>query len=113
MNDQQTGEVKLHFMDYWRVVRIRLPLIILVFLLVVITAGVVTYFMPRQYASSVTMQIKQNDTYMRVFDDRGGGGAGLTRGSSLPSLKSSSARKSFTRLSSRSDWSKSGRNSTA
>lgn len=77
MNDQQPGEVNLHFMDYWRVVRIRLPLIILVFLLVVITAGVVTYFMPRQYASSVTMQIKQNDTYMRVFDDRAGGGGGF------------------------------------
>jgi succinoglycan biosynthesis transport protein ExoP len=74
MNQQETGELKLHFVDYWRVIRIRLPLIVLIFLLVVITTGVVTYFMPRQYASGVTMQIKQNDTYLRVFDDRGGGG---------------------------------------
>lgn len=74
MNQDTTGEAKLHFLDYWRVFRIRLPLIILVFLLVVITAGVVTYFMPKEYASSVTIQIKQNDTYLRVFDDRVGGG---------------------------------------
>lgn len=74
MNQEETGDAKLHFLDYWRVLRIRLPLIILIFLLVVITTGFITYFLPKQYASGVTMQIKQNDTYMRVFDDRGGGG---------------------------------------
>ncbi|MBU6181458.1 MAG: polysaccharide biosynthesis tyrosine autokinase [Verrucomicrobia bacterium] len=73
MSQENSGEAKLHFLDYWRVIKIRLPLILLVFLLVVITAWVVTYFLPKQYASSVTMQIKQNDTYLRVFDDRGGG----------------------------------------
>lgn len=73
MNQESAGETKLHFLDYWRVIKIRLPLIILVFLLVVVTTGVITYFLPKQYASSVTMQIKQNDTYLRVFDDRVGG----------------------------------------
>ena len=73
MNKEESSELKLHFLDYWRVIRIRVPLILLVFLLVVITTGVVTYFMPKQYASGVTMQIKQNDTYMKVFDDRAGG----------------------------------------
>lgn len=63
-----SGEVKLHFLDYWRVLRVRLPLIILVFLLVVITASVITYLMPRQYGSTVTMQLRQNATYVRVFD---------------------------------------------
>lgn len=66
-----SGEAKLHFLDYWRVLRVRMPLVILVFLLVVITAAVVTYLMPRQYASTVTMQIRQNDTYVRVFNDSG------------------------------------------
>jgi capsular exopolysaccharide synthesis family protein len=74
MNNADSNEIQLHFLDYWRVIRIRLPLIVLVFLLVVITTGVVTYFLPRQYESSVTMQINQNDTYLKVFDDRGGGG---------------------------------------
>lgn len=74
MNNADSNEIQLHLLDYWRVIRIRLPLIVLVFLLVVITTGVVTYFLPRQYESSVTMQINQNDTYLKVFDDRGGGG---------------------------------------
>lgn len=63
-----SGEIRLHFLDYWRVIRVRLPLILLVLLLVVITAGVVTYFMPKQYASMVTMQIRQNDKALQVFD---------------------------------------------
>lgn len=75
-SDNDSGEIKLHFLDYWRVVRVRLPLIILVFLLVVITAAVVTYLMPRQYESSVTMQLKQDDTLMKVFDKSGGGMSG-------------------------------------
>ncbi len=73
MNNNDSGELKLHFLDYWRVIRVRLPLIVLVFLLVVITAAVVTYFMPKQYASTVTMEVKQNDTPIQVFE-RGGGG---------------------------------------
>ncbi len=76
MNNNDSGELKLHFLDYWRVIRVRLPLIILVFLLVVITAAVVTHFMPKQYYSAVTMQVKQNDTLLHVFD-RDGGGVGL------------------------------------
>lgn len=62
-----SGELKLHFLDYWRVIRVRLPLIILVFLLVVITASVITYFMPKQYLSTVIMQIRQNPTHLQVF----------------------------------------------
>jgi capsular exopolysaccharide synthesis family protein len=69
-----TGELQLHFLDYWRVIRVRLPLIILVFLLVVITAAVVTFFMPKQYASTATMQIKQVDTYINVFGTANMGG---------------------------------------
>lgn len=65
--NEDSGELKLHFLDYWRVLRVRMPLIILVFLLVVITAAVVTYFMPKQYLSMVTMQLRQNDTYIQVF----------------------------------------------
>ena len=74
MNNSDSGELKLHFLDYWRVIRVRLPLIVLVFLLVVITAAVVTYFMPKQYASTVTMQVKQNDTQIQIFDRQNGVG---------------------------------------
>ena len=74
MTNNDSGELKLHFLDYWRVIRVRLPLIILVFLLVVITAAVVTHFMPKQYQSAVTMQIKQSDTLMKVFNREGAWG---------------------------------------
>jgi succinoglycan biosynthesis transport protein ExoP len=40
-------EVKLHFLDYWRVIRVRWVLILLTFFLVLITTAVVTYFQPR------------------------------------------------------------------
>lgn len=72
--NSDTGEIKLHFLDYWRVIRVRLPLIILVFLLVVITAAVVTYFMPKTFVSTVTMQVKQVDTFIDVFGQRNMGG---------------------------------------
>ena len=62
----EPGEIQLHLLDYWRVIRVRLPLIILVFLLVVITTGVVTYLTPRQYQSSVTMQVRE-DNNMHIF----------------------------------------------
>ena len=65
------GEIKLHLLDYWRVIRVRLPLIVLVFLLVVITAGVATYLTPRQYLSSVTMQVKE-DNKMHIFTGESG-----------------------------------------
>ena len=50
-------EAKLHFLDYWRVIRLRLPIIVLTFLLVVITAGITTYFLPRQYQSNVIIEV--------------------------------------------------------
>ncbi|HRJ70612.1 MAG TPA: polysaccharide biosynthesis tyrosine autokinase [Terrimicrobiaceae bacterium] len=65
--NNDAGELQLHFLDYWRVVRVRMPLIILVFLLVVITAGVATYLMPKQYISTATMQIKLTDISLAVF----------------------------------------------
>jgi capsular exopolysaccharide synthesis family protein len=71
-NEGDSGEVKLHLLDYWRVIRVRLPLIILVFLLVVITAGVSTYLTPRQYQSSVTMQVKEDNNNMQIFNGQAG-----------------------------------------
>jgi succinoglycan biosynthesis transport protein ExoP len=63
----QTDEVKLHFLDYWRVVRIRWPLVLLAFLLVLITAAIVTYFQPREYQSSVFIEVKSTAENPRIF----------------------------------------------
>jgi polysaccharide biosynthesis transport protein len=63
----QTDEVKLHFLDYWRVVRIRWPLVLLAFLLVLLTAAVVTYFQPREYQSSVFIEVRSTAQNPRIF----------------------------------------------
>src|SRR5262245_7117580 len=44
-------ETKLHFLDYWRIIRIRKTVILAVFLLVVITATVVTFILPESFSS--------------------------------------------------------------
>src|ERR1700731_4324541 len=63
----QSDEVKLHFLDYWRVVRIRWPLVLLAFLLVLLTAAVVTYFQPREYQSFVFMEVRSTAENPRIF----------------------------------------------
>src|ERR1700691_1813852 len=46
-----TPEARLHFLDYWRIIRIRKAVIILVFLLVSVTATFVTFLLPKSYSS--------------------------------------------------------------
>ena len=80
MSDHDTTpaqEAKLHFLDYWRVIRLRLPIIILAFLLVVVTAGITTYFLPRQYQSNVIIEVEQNDQKIRIFSEGFQGGMGM------------------------------------
>src|SRR6059058_4537438 len=60
-------EVKLHFLDYWRVIRVRWVLILLAFLLVLITAAVVTYFQPRLFQSSVFIEVRSTAENPRIF----------------------------------------------
>src|SRR6266853_2584991 len=60
-------EVKLHFLDYWRVVRVRWGLISLAFFLVLITAAIVTYFQPREYKASAFIEVKSTAENPRIF----------------------------------------------
>src|SRR6185436_2385936 len=53
-------EVKLHFLDYWRIIRIRKTVILAVFLLVTITTTVVTFMLPKAYASKVRMKVEKD-----------------------------------------------------
>ena len=53
---------KLHFLDYWRVIRIRKTVIIAVLLLVVITATAVTYILPEEYRSTVRIAVEKDVT---------------------------------------------------
>ncbi|MEQ1850328.1 MAG: polysaccharide biosynthesis tyrosine autokinase [Chthoniobacteraceae bacterium] len=58
----ESSEAKLHFLDYWRVIKLRLGLILLTFFLVMVTAGVYVFFLPRQYFSKATVEIKSEVT---------------------------------------------------
>jgi capsular exopolysaccharide synthesis family protein len=54
-------ESKLHFLDYWRIIRIRKTVILAVFLLVVLTTVAVTFIMPESFSSTVRIEV-QKDT---------------------------------------------------
>src|SRR5277367_908991 len=54
--NQPQPEAKLHFLDYWRIIRIRKAIIITVFLITAIIATAVTFILPVSYSS--TSQIK-------------------------------------------------------
>jgi len=82
MND--TSEKKLHFLDYWSVVRYRWAIILIVFLLVVAAAGVTCYFLPREYFSRVLIEVKPDDNTLNVFGGAAGGGIRGTREAGLP-----------------------------
>src|SRR5215472_17182247 len=53
-------ETKLHFLDYWRVIRIRKAIIITVFLITAIIATAVTFVLPESYSSTARIKV-END----------------------------------------------------
>ncbi len=63
----QNDDVKLHFLDYWRVIRVHWVLVVLAFFLVLITAAIVSYFQPREYQSSVFIEVKSTASNPRIF----------------------------------------------
>ncbi len=70
---QPTPENQLHFFDYLRVVWVRWPVILLIFLLVVITTGTITFLLPKQYESQVLIQVQENADF-DIFQKGGGKG---------------------------------------
>jgi capsular exopolysaccharide synthesis family protein len=55
-----TPESKLHFLDYWRIIRIRKTVILAVFLLVVLTTTAVTFILPESYCSTVRISVEKD-----------------------------------------------------
>jgi capsular exopolysaccharide synthesis family protein len=68
-----TQESKLHFLDYWRIIRLRKTVILAVFLLVVITATLVTFILPEKYSSSTRIKIERDQSDVTGFNERGMG----------------------------------------
>ncbi|HET9132282.1 MAG TPA: Wzz/FepE/Etk N-terminal domain-containing protein, partial [Terriglobia bacterium] len=69
-------ETRLHFLDYWRIIRIRKTVILAVFLLVVITATVVTLMIPEMYAGKARIQVEQDRPDINVNGIQGNIGSG-------------------------------------
>ncbi|MEI9962813.1 MAG: Wzz/FepE/Etk N-terminal domain-containing protein [Limisphaerales bacterium] len=74
LKNQPQPENKLHFLDYWRIIRIRKTVIIAVFLLVAITATVVTFILPESYASTTRIRIEPNSSDIQEIGGSQGGG---------------------------------------
>ena len=55
---QAAPESKLHFLDYWRIIRIRKAIIISVFFITTIIAIVVTFLMKPAYSSTASIEIQ-------------------------------------------------------
>ena len=57
--DRQTNdsEAALHAVDYWQVLRNRYGVILLTFLLIFMTAAVITYVLPKKYESTALLQV--------------------------------------------------------
>src|SRR5215469_14565410 len=57
---QPPPETRLHFLDYWRIIRIRKTVILAVFLLVVITATLVTFILPESFSSMARIKVERD-----------------------------------------------------
>jgi succinoglycan biosynthesis transport protein ExoP len=59
---QPPQEARLHFLDYWRIIRIRKTVILAVFLLVVLTATLVTFILPESFSSTARIKIERDSS---------------------------------------------------
>jgi uncharacterized protein involved in exopolysaccharide biosynthesis len=62
-------ETKLHFLDYWRIIRIRKTVILAVFLLVGITATLVTFILPESYSSIARIKVERDQSDVSFTTD--------------------------------------------
>src|SRR5437762_1916298 len=65
-----TQETKLHFLDYWRIIRIRKTVILAVFLLVVITATLVTFILPESFSSTARIKVEHDTSDITGLAER-------------------------------------------
>jgi len=68
----ETPVASLHFLDYWRVIRMRKSLILTVFLLCVITSSILTYCLPKQYSSTVRIEVQKDAPEVNIIGNQAG-----------------------------------------
>src|ERR1700691_3103042 len=62
-------EAQLHFLDYWRVIRIRKAIIITVFLITALIATAVTLILPESYASTATIKVENEGAIIQSMEN--------------------------------------------
>jgi len=65
----ETPETKLHFLDYWRIIRVRKAVILAVFLLVAITTTLVTFILPPKFASTARISVQKDAPDIRGIEN--------------------------------------------
>ncbi len=65
-------EARLHFLDYWRVIRIRKAIIITVFLITAIIATAVTFILPESFSSTARIKVENDQTDIPGMASGGG-----------------------------------------
>ena len=63
-----TPEARLHFLDYWRVVKTRKAIVLVVLLVVVLVAATITYMQPKIYQASCRIKVEQERPTVAVFE---------------------------------------------
>ena len=59
--DSKSGQDdKLHFLDYWRIIRVRKAVILLVFLLVALSTTGVTFILPKTFMSTARIAVEKD-----------------------------------------------------
>ncbi|MCO6401514.1 MAG: polysaccharide biosynthesis tyrosine autokinase [Verrucomicrobia bacterium] len=63
-----SNESKLHFLDYWRVIKSRKEIILAVILLVVLTGMAYTFTMPKIYMANARISVREDSLDVAVFE---------------------------------------------
>ena len=65
-NSLNTSDATLHAVDYLQILKNRYGIILLTFILVVLTAAVITYVMPKKYEATAVVKINPLGTNNQV-----------------------------------------------
>ena len=65
----ETPAASLHFLDYWRVIRLRKSLILTVFLLCLLTSSGLTVLLPKQFSSTVRIEVQKDAPEVGIRQD--------------------------------------------
>lgn len=67
---EQQETSSLHFLDYWRVIRSRKEIVLAVTLLVVITGTAFTFTLPKKFAASTRILVREDVMSVDVFENQ-------------------------------------------